>query len=40
VLSLLGIGQEFASFDATDALAVAICHGTRYNMPVAVGERR
>jgi crossover junction endodeoxyribonuclease RuvC len=39
VLSLLGINQHFASFDATDALAVAICHGTRYRFPVAVGER-
>lgn len=39
VLSLLGIGQEFASFDATDALAVAICHGTRFNLPLAAGER-
>ncbi len=34
VLSLLGIGQEFESFDATDALAVAICHGTRSSMPL------
>lgn len=40
VLSLLGIGQEFASFDATDALAVAICHGTRFNMPIAAGGQR
>jgi len=37
VLSLLGIGKDFESFDATDALAVAICHGTRFNMPAAVG---
>ena len=29
VRSLLGIDREFASYDATDALAVAICHGTR-----------
>jgi crossover junction endodeoxyribonuclease RuvC len=35
VLSLLGITQTFESFDATDALAVAICHGTRANYPVA-----
>lgn len=28
VLSLLGVSQQFESFDATDALAVAICHGT------------
>lgn len=40
VLSLLGVGQQFESFDATDALAVAICHGTRANFPIAVGERR
>ena len=39
VLSLLGIGQQFESFDATDALAVAICHGTRASFPIAVGER-
>jgi crossover junction endodeoxyribonuclease RuvC len=31
VLSLLGVTQQFGSFDATDALAVAICHGTRGN---------
>ncbi len=40
VLSLLGINQQFASFDATDALAVAICHGTRAGFPVAAGARR
>jgi crossover junction endodeoxyribonuclease RuvC len=40
VLSLLGINQQFAFFDATDALAVAICHGTRINFPVAVGDSR
>lgn len=41
VLSLLGISQSFASFDATDALAVAICHGTRANFPsVAAGNGR
>lgn len=33
VLSLLGISQSFESFDATDALAVAICHGTRAGVP-------
>ncbi len=33
VLSLLGVSQTFDSFDATDALAVAICHGTRANYP-------
>lgn len=32
VQSLLGIGPQFDSFDATDALAVAICHGTRSNV--------
>ncbi|MBV8810607.1 MAG: crossover junction endodeoxyribonuclease RuvC [Acidobacteriaceae bacterium] len=37
VLSLLGIGREFESFDATDALAVAICHGTRAGLPMAAG---
>ncbi len=40
VLSLLGINQQFGSFDATDALAVAICHGTRLNFPMAAGVRR
>ncbi len=40
VLSLLGIGQQFESFDASDALAVAICHGTRASFPAAAGGRR
>jgi len=40
VLSLLGINRDFGSFDATDALAVAICHGTRLNFPIAAGEQR
>ena len=40
VLSLLGIGRQFESFDATDALAVAICHATQVNFPVAAGGRR
>jgi len=40
VHSLLGIGPTFQSHDATDALAVAICHGTRANFPVAAGARR
>ncbi|HEY7210134.1 MAG TPA: crossover junction endodeoxyribonuclease RuvC [Bryobacteraceae bacterium] len=39
VLSLLGINRQFASLDATDALAVAICHGTRWQSPVAAGAR-
>ncbi len=33
VRSLLRIDQEFESFDATDALAVAICHGTQASTP-------
>ena len=40
VFSLLGIGRRFDSFDATDALALAICHGTRANFPFAAGVRR
>lgn len=40
VHSLLGTSQQFDSFDATDALAVAICHGARFNFPVAAGTRR
>ncbi|HEX4165500.1 MAG TPA: crossover junction endodeoxyribonuclease RuvC [Bryobacteraceae bacterium] len=40
VLSLLGINKQFASFDATDALAVAICHATRAHYPVASGSRK
>jgi crossover junction endodeoxyribonuclease RuvC len=39
VLSLLGVTQQFGSFDATDALAVAICHGTRAGFPVLAGAR-
>src|SRR5436305_8406385 len=34
VHSLLGIDRQFSSYDATDALAVAICHGARMNFPV------
>ncbi len=37
VLSLLGVSQQFGSFDATDALAVAICHGTRANFQALAG---
>ncbi len=33
VQSLLHIDREFASFDVSDALAVAICHGTRSSLP-------
>lgn len=39
VCSLLGIGPGFESYDATDALAVAICHGTRSNIPALAGAR-
>jgi crossover junction endodeoxyribonuclease RuvC len=39
VCSLLGIGPEFESFDATDALAVAICHGTRSRITALAGAR-
>ena len=39
VLSLLGVTQQFGSFDATDALAVAICHGTRSSFPLLAGAR-
>ena len=40
VHSLLGIDRQFSSYDATDALAVAICHGARLNFPVAAGAER
>jgi crossover junction endodeoxyribonuclease RuvC len=40
VHSLLGIGPTFQSHDATDALAVAICHGTRANFPIGAGAPR
>lgn len=40
VQSLLRISNEFPSFDASDALAVAICHGTRSRFPIAVGDAR
>jgi crossover junction endodeoxyribonuclease RuvC len=40
VQSLLRISHEFPSFDASDALAVAICHGTRSRFPVAAGALR
>jgi len=39
VLSLLGASQKFESFDATDALAVAICHGTQTNSLLLSGTR-
>lgn len=37
VQSLLGIDRQFSSYDATDALAVAICHGARMNYLQAAG---
>lgn len=37
VCSLLGISREFESYDATDALAVAICHATRAHMAALAG---
>jgi crossover junction endodeoxyribonuclease RuvC len=40
VQSLLRISNKFPSFDASDALAVAICHGTRCRFPVAGGALR
>ena len=40
VHSLLGIDRQFSSYDATDALAVAICHGARLNFPAAAGAGR
>jgi crossover junction endodeoxyribonuclease RuvC len=40
VLSLLGVSQQFGSFDATDALAVAICHGTRAGYAALSGAAR
>jgi crossover junction endodeoxyribonuclease RuvC len=40
VQSLLRISKAFPSFDASDALAVAICHGTRSRFPVAAGALR
>lgn len=40
VHSLLGIGPHFDSYDATDALAVAICHSTRSGILATNGARR
>jgi crossover junction endodeoxyribonuclease RuvC len=36
---LLRISEKFASYDATDALAVAICHGTRFRLPIMASAR-
>jgi crossover junction endodeoxyribonuclease RuvC len=41
VHSLLRVTEPFASYDVSDALAVAICHGTRANfLALAVGAGR
>ena len=37
VRSLLGAQHKIESYDASDALAVAICHGTRYKVARYVG---
>jgi crossover junction endodeoxyribonuclease RuvC len=39
VRSLLGISRDFDSYDATDALAVAICHGTRSKFAALIGAQ-
>jgi len=39
VCSLLGIMRDFESHDATDALAVAICHATRSTVSALAGVR-
>jgi len=40
VLSLLGAKQHFQSFDATDALAVAICHSAQSSLLALAGTAR
>jgi crossover junction endodeoxyribonuclease RuvC len=40
VHSLLKVTEPFASYDVSDALAVAICHGTRADLSLAVGAAR
>ncbi|MBV9759901.1 MAG: crossover junction endodeoxyribonuclease RuvC [Acidobacteriaceae bacterium] len=40
VCSLLGITRNFESHDATDALAVAICHAARFRVRELMGARR
>jgi crossover junction endodeoxyribonuclease RuvC len=37
VHSLLHVTEPFASYDVSDALAVAICHSTRSHAPLAAG---
>jgi crossover junction endodeoxyribonuclease RuvC len=39
VHSLLRMNEPFASYDVSDALAVAICHGTRYQRFAPAGAR-
>ena len=39
VASLLRLDQPVASLDASDALAIAICHATRATFPVAEAKR-
>jgi crossover junction endodeoxyribonuclease RuvC len=39
VRSLLRIEERFDSYDATDALAVAICHGTHFTQPQIAAAR-
>lgn len=39
VRSLLAVADDFESYDATDALAVAICHGTHASSAALTGAR-
>ncbi len=39
VQSLLKLDEIIASEDASDAVAIAICHATRYGAPVVAGRR-
>lgn len=39
VCSLLRVPDAFESYDVSDALAVAICHGFRRNFPLAAGAQ-
>jgi crossover junction endodeoxyribonuclease RuvC len=40
VCSLLGIARDFESHDATDALAVAICHAARFKVQELMGAQQ
>ena len=40
VCSLLSIARDFESHDATDALAVAICHAARFKVQELLGALR